>query len=199
MIRVSAAEIRRLRNEGKNVGLMFPKPVTLPKVAAKPKRAKRIRRVSPMKAAAIVEFLRLKPLAFARDGGRCLLCGMALKKWTAHHIEPTAQGGENVLWNLAAICCNSGGYGACHETAHTMGVDAKLELYRRLAEKYGVAAFEYEENGVWRFGLTLNVGIGGHFYPENEFPNELMALRAGLAARVAATGDPFDPAGGHDA
>ncbi len=67
----------------------------------------------------------VKRLVFARDGGRCVLCG-AQGAPNAHYI-PRSQGGRGIEQNIVTLCCN------CHrrydQTADRAWIRQKLSVY----------------------------------------------------------------------
>ena len=51
-------------------------------------------------------FARNRPLAFKRDGGRCVLCGFEVspRAYICDHVLPLSDGGTSDLENLQTLC-----------------------------------------------------------------------------------------------
>lgn len=54
----------------------------------------------------------LRRAAYARDGYKCVNCGLGNVVLHAHHIVPLLGGGSNLLSNLATLCKD------CHAKIH---------------------------------------------------------------------------------
>jgi 5-methylcytosine-specific restriction endonuclease McrA len=69
------------------------------KVATDEEREKKARRVP---------WLKLRKLAFDRDGERCTYCADEVGPFEVDHVVPRIKGGENILENVVVACrrCN---------------------------------------------------------------------------------------------